>query len=138
MGTAKALRKPTKWKREPCYICGKHEKITEWHHLISLSECANKLFKNFDINELETPMYCLCPNCHTYIHLIESRKSYSIGAVIENLNSDEITKLKTLLSEKENLMKKILEKYFEAGERKTNATDNIIQLSSFKGACVYE
>lgn len=51
--------------RQPCYVCGRHESITELHHVFPLKDCAMVL----DVVEsVEVPMVCLCPNCHTYIH----------------------------------------------------------------------
>ena len=56
-------------QREPCFICGKHEDITEAHHAKSLEEVAHILNHCADwVTIEEPPIVWLCPNCHTYIH----------------------------------------------------------------------
>lgn len=52
-------------KKQPCFVCGHHESITELHHVFPLKDCATFLEA---VNSIEVPLVWLCPNCHTYVH----------------------------------------------------------------------
>jgi len=54
--------------REPCFICGEHEAISEKHHLITLKECAFWINRVPNL-EMKSPTVWLCPNHHRYWHL---------------------------------------------------------------------
>ena len=52
--------------REPCWICGEHEDITQAHHVMPLSECKRFLEQGHTMDE--PPVVWLCPNCHVRVH----------------------------------------------------------------------
>lgn len=52
--------------RKPCFICGRHQSITEAHHTITLKEISQLLMSWGSLPE--PPVVWLCPNCHTYVH----------------------------------------------------------------------
>lgn len=52
-----------------CEICGEHSIITEAHHLIPLREYA-KCINEGRMNLIGSPLIYLCPNCHSYLHLL--------------------------------------------------------------------
>ena len=56
--------------RELCLICGKHEDITQAHHVMPLHEC--KLFLEQGHIMDEPPVVWLCPNCHVRVHKIRA------------------------------------------------------------------
>lgn len=62
-----------KIKKEPCFVCNKHEKITQLHHIIPLKNVAEKAKKedrDAELLECENDVIWLCPNCHAYTHLM--------------------------------------------------------------------
>lgn len=52
--------------REPCFICGEHEDITQAHHVMPLSKVKIFLEQGHFIEE--PPIVWLCSNCHTRVH----------------------------------------------------------------------
>ena len=53
----------------PCAICGKHNSITECHHLISVKTLTDLINDyGLPLESLRTPIVWLCPNCHAYFH----------------------------------------------------------------------
>lgn len=54
-------------RREPCFICGGHETITEAHHVMPLKDVAFILDGGCLTME-EPPIEWLCPNCYAYTH----------------------------------------------------------------------
>ena len=57
-------------KRQPCYICGEHEAISQCHHLISVREIEAAIRRSNNWNQ-PMPLVWLCPNHHAYWHLLE-------------------------------------------------------------------
>jgi len=53
--------------RQPCFICGKYQAITEAHHVLPLKEAAHILNRVGGAIP-EPPIVWLCPNCHTNVH----------------------------------------------------------------------
>ena len=56
-------------KRKPCECCGKHQVITELHHLVPLSMCA-EFARYGSLQRINVPLIWLCPNCHRYLHVV--------------------------------------------------------------------
>lgn len=74
--TAKDVRKMlTKVQRPadtdiPCQICRANGYITEAHHAIPVKKLAYHVnCCGLPLDELKTPIFWLCPNCHTYMHI---------------------------------------------------------------------
>lgn len=55
-----------------CIICSHHEQITHQHHLCSIKIITDALNEFGDREDmfLNASTVPLCPNCHTYVHLI--------------------------------------------------------------------
>lgn len=63
------LSNPPDLKREPCFMCGEHESITELHHVVPVSVLAEFLNGGWiGADEISSPIVWLCPNCHRYVH----------------------------------------------------------------------
>lgn len=78
------LRKGKSKTKPNCYICNKHEGITEWHHITPIQEQVNDIkemdgFIVFD-KDFHNLSVILCPNCHTYLHKLykTNKKDYEL------------------------------------------------------------
>ena len=60
----KYYRKKIKNKK-PCFLCKKHEHITEIHHINEFKNHKEDLLLH---NEYKSELISLCPNCHRYVH----------------------------------------------------------------------
>lgn len=108
------LNNPKKSKNgEPCYVCSKHAEITELHHVVSVSELTKLLNnKDLDLEELETPVVWLCPNCHAYLHKIKSFVSGSdvrISMAQNGYSRKELELLYNILQARESQLLKLTE-----------------------------
>lgn len=63
-------------KREPCWICGRHTRITEAHHLVPLKQVAMYVNRYKLTTVKEPPIAWLCPNCHAYLHKFEMASEF--------------------------------------------------------------
>lgn len=74
-------------ERRCCWVCWKHEKITEVHHVISVEETADLIlsegYKNYPILTV-----WLCPNHHAYWHLLERASADEIPELFRELGAD--------------------------------------------------
>lgn len=94
----KDLRDNKKRDRRPCFVCEKHEYITEWHHVTNLKEVAQDI-EYFYGSSIE--LVCLCPNCHTVVHAIEkierikdeNKKHTAMASILETYTEEEGYKL---------------------------------------------
>lgn len=93
---ARDLRRTNKatkgMNRQPCYVCCKHQSITELHHVFSLKDCAMVIDA---VGSVNVPMAWLCPNCHTYIH--QAYKGIFFNAKRE-LQEDEYSRMLDLIN----------------------------------------
>lgn len=55
--------------KEQCFICKRHAMITEEHYIVPISEV-----KKANVKIYEDEIINLCPNCHTYLHLMLNKK----------------------------------------------------------------
>ena len=84
------IRKKRTKERHPCFVCNKHESITEVHHIIQLKDISN-FFNIGIIDEITNPLVHLCPNCHSYTHKCfygEKDKTFGEKAIIYKLMAE--------------------------------------------------
>lgn len=94
------IAKSTKTNREEkdnCFICGKHKVITEEHYIVPLAEVKESTKK-----EYEDEIIYICPNCHTYLHLMLRNKEELMGDVYKYFCTEK---------EKEHIAK-IISRYY--------------------------
>lgn len=74
-------------QKEPCFVCGRHQRITHSHHLVEVGQVARVLFSwaVFDWAP-KIPVVSLCPNHHAYWHEISW---WGWAEHTEELNEDE-------------------------------------------------
>lgn len=75
IAAARQLFKPS--DRQPCWVCGKFQSITQAHHVVPLAE---QYARGFEIPDNEHVW--LCPNHHAIAHLfiLGSGRSYEAAA----------------------------------------------------------
>ena len=102
---AKDLRKKQRKNelKQPCYICGRHQTITELHHVFTLKDCANVIET---VKSVDVPLVWLCPNCHTYIHQMYNGKFYN---AMREMSEDEYLKMCELMKCREDVFAKVIE-----------------------------
>lgn len=84
-----------------CELCGEHAWITEVHHLVPLKEYA-KSANEGRLEFEEIPIAHLCPNCHSYFHLLTtenpSRRTIGkIGGMMGDADSAWVEKMYGLI-----------------------------------------
>lgn len=67
-----------------CFICKKNKLITEEHYIVPIAE-ATKINKA----RYEDEIINLCPNCHTYLHLILNNKFEKFENIFEYFKSKQ-------------------------------------------------
>ena len=68
-----------KTKKEPCFICGKHQYICEQHHL----NPQKNIKEDIELyGEYRSLLIWLCPNHHTYIHKLIYKYKHSLEECI--------------------------------------------------------
>ena len=103
---ARELRRRSKENRgidrQPCFVCGRHESITELHHVFTLKDCVMV----FDIvQSVEVPMVWLCPNCHTYIHQMYKGKFFN---TIREIPEDEYLRMCDLVKQRDDVFTAVI------------------------------
>ncbi len=93
-------------ERRPCYVCGRHQAITEFHHVFSLRDWA-VMFPN--VQTIEIPMAWLCPNCHTYIHQMHKGIFYN---AIRELPEDEYARMIALINLRDEVIGELIREVF--------------------------
>ena len=100
---ASDLRKRTRRKKEPCYICGKYELVCQWHHIITLDEAARILSSG--VHEvIETPLVSLCPTHHALIHKYLSRSEPDCYVALAELMEDDEAKASEILLKRVDIL----------------------------------
>lgn len=66
---------PAPKDRRPCFVCGRHRAISQWHHLIEVARVA-KVLRAMSIYDWapSIPAVSLCPNHHSYWHMLDRRR----------------------------------------------------------------
>ena len=93
--------------RQPCYVCGQHESITELHHVFSLKDCAMVLDV---VQSVEVPMVWLCPNFHTYIHQMYKGKFFN---AIREMPEDEYLRMCDLAKQRDSVFAVVIREVAE-------------------------
>ncbi len=75
-----------KFKTE-CFICKCNKDIAEEHYIVPLYEVKKIIIEQYD-NEV----ICLCPNCHSFLHLYLTGKPEKISSAIDYFNTEEMKK----------------------------------------------
>lgn len=97
-------------EKEKCYICGNHKLITEEHYIVPISEV-----KKANLISYEDEVIDLCPNCHTYLHLILNEKFEKYSEIFEYCKTQQM---------RENLIKIYSRYYYLKAKNRRNQNAN--------------
>lgn len=73
--------------KEQCFICKSNALIAEEHYIVPISEVRKTNLKTY-----EDEVINLCPNCHTYLHLILNKKFEKFSDVFDYFKTQQMKK----------------------------------------------
>jgi hypothetical protein len=87
--TVRALNPAPKVK-QPCFVCGRHRTISQWHHLIEVGLVA-KVLRRMAIYDWapSIPAVSLCVNHHSYWHMLNRRRRPLMDEIHQELSEGE-------------------------------------------------
>ena len=71
--------------KKQCFICQNNEIITEEHYIVPISEA-----KKTNLIEYKDEIINLCPNCHTYLHLIINNKFEKFSEIFKYFKTKQM------------------------------------------------
>lgn len=87
MGNLKLKEIKKDKSKTECFICKCNKDIVEEHYIVPLYEVKRIITERY-----ENEVVCLCPNCHSFLHILLTGKSDKISKAISYFNTAEMRK----------------------------------------------